>query len=53
VRVLESLLYGVRSTDPLTFIAIPILLAAATLLACYFLARRATQVDPIEALRTE
>jgi predicted permease len=53
VRVLESLLYGVRATDPLTFIAIPILLAAATLLACYFPARRATQVDPIEALRTE
>ena len=52
-RVLQSMLFGVRATDPGTFVAVPLLLAAIALLACYFPARRATQVDPIEALRTD
>lgn len=50
-RFLESLLYGVKATDPLTFIGVIALLAAATLLACYLPARRAARTDPLTALR--
>ena len=52
-RVLQGLLYGVSSTDPVTFIAVSIMLLVVALLACLVPARRATRVDPIIALRTE
>jgi putative ABC transport system permease protein len=50
---LSGLLYGVRGSDPLTFIGIPLLLAAVALLASLVPARRATKVEPIIALRNE
>jgi predicted permease len=49
----RSMLYQVSALDPLTFLAAPILLAAATLIACYFPARRAMKVAPARALRAE
>jgi putative ABC transport system permease protein len=46
-----SLLHGVSPFDPLTFIAVPVLLAAVAILACYLPARRAAKIDPIVAMR--
>jgi ABC-type lipoprotein release transport system permease subunit len=50
---LTSLLYGVRPTDALTFIAVVVVLLVVTLSACLVPARRALRVDPLEALRSE
>jgi putative ABC transport system permease protein len=52
-RVLRSQLFGVTPVDPLTFVIVPLLLLSIAMLACFLLARRATRLDPIAALRAE
>ena len=53
-RVLDSLLYSeVSATDPVTFVTAPVLLLAVSLFATWLPARKASRIDPIEALRME
>ena len=52
-RYLTTLLYGVKPTDPPTFVAVSLLLIAVAVLACYIPARRAATLDPVAALRHE
>ena len=52
-RSLSALLYGVSATDPVTFVAVPLLFLAIAVVASYAPAYRATRVDPVRALRTE
>jgi len=52
-RVIQSLLYGVKPTNPPTFTAVLLLLVGVALLACWLPARHAAKVDPMEALRYE
>jgi predicted permease len=52
-RALSNMMFGVKPTDPLTYIGVIVLLAMAALAASYFPARRATRIDPLAALREE
>jgi len=53
VRYIRTLLFNVAPTDVTTYLAVPVLLAAVALLACYVPVRRAAKVDPMVALRHE
>jgi len=52
-RVLSAFLYGVTATDPLTFVAVSVLLSVVALAATFIPAYRATRLDPLTALRYE
>jgi putative ABC transport system permease protein len=52
-HLLRSLLFGVSPLDPVTFLAIPLLLLVVAWFACWLPARRAARVDPMMALRSE
>ena len=52
-RLLSNMLFGVSSSDPITFAGVALFLSLAALLSTYIPARRATEVDPVTALRVE
>jgi predicted permease len=52
-RLMSSLLFGVNTHDPATFIALPIMIVAVTTLACYVPARRASRIDPVSAIKQD
>jgi ABC-type antimicrobial peptide transport system permease subunit len=52
-RLMKSLLFGVTPLDPMTYAVMPAVLLVAAVVACYFPARRAAAVDPVETLRNE
>jgi putative ABC transport system permease protein len=52
-RLMNSLLFGITATDPLTYAGLSLLLMAVATIACYIPVRRATRIDPMIALRYE
>ena len=52
-RLMQTMLFGVKPTDPVTFVAVGVILSAVALLACYIPAHRAASTDPMQALRAE
>lgn len=52
-RIIASFLFGVTALDPAVFVAAPLLLSAVALIGIWFPARRAAQIDPLRALRSE
>ena len=52
-KFLQTMLFGVSTTDPTAFVSAPLLLGVVALLACYVPARRATRVDPVRVLKQE
>jgi putative ABC transport system permease protein len=53
MRLMRTLLFGVSPLDPVTFTAVPVVLAMAAVIASYLPARRTAAVNPVEALRAE
>jgi len=53
MRLMKSLLFGISALDPATYVGVSLVLTAAAMLASYLPARRASKVDPLEALRAE
>jgi ABC-type antimicrobial peptide transport system permease subunit len=52
-KLIATLLYGVKARDPIVFVGMSVFLTVASLLAVWFPARRATRIDPVDALRCE